>query len=186
MERPQLKWHQAELESHFQKFVVDCSARRKVLIFIDALDECRDRDRDRLIGFLHILRRQNRSRQNRLWIFTTSRPYPDGQVEADFQIRLEKENWDDVQTFVEQTLRLPDESPSDTEELKRTLVSRADGLFLWLVLVIPRIHDMSAKGLSLRRIQSDILNCPRELDSLYEGLLEKIDDSELLEACVLF
>jgi hypothetical protein len=87
---------------------------------------------------------------------------------------------------VEQKLRLSDESVTDIEELKRTLLSKADGLFLWLVLIIQQIHHMSGKGLSLRRIKSELLGCPRELDRLYEGLLGDIQDDELLEACTLF
>ncbi|KAJ5877420.1 hypothetical protein N7455_000885 [Penicillium solitum] len=45
---------------------------------------------------------------------------------------------------------------------------------------------MSAKGLSMRRIKSELLECPQELDRLYEGLLGDIQDDELLEACTLF
>ncbi|KAJ5187071.1 hypothetical protein N7449_010065 [Penicillium cf. viridicatum] len=185
-EKLQLKWQQIELEAHFQKLVVDCSARRKILIFVDALDECSDKDRDRLISFIHGLRGQIKSRLNRPGICVTCRPYPDGQIKADFQVRLEEENQDDIESFVEQNLRLSDESVTDIEELKRTLLSKADGLFLWLVLIIQRIHHMSGKGLSLRRIKSELLECPRELDGLYEGLLRDIQDDELLEACTLF
>ncbi|KAJ5888264.1 hypothetical protein N7495_008305 [Penicillium taxi] len=182
-EKPQLNWHQVELENHFQKLVIDCSARRKILIYVDALDECNDKDRDRLISSFHTLRGE---RLNRPAIFVTCRPYPDGQIKADFQIRLEEENQNDIQSFVEHNLRLPDETAEEADELKRTLLSKAEGLFLWLVLIIPQIHEMSSKGLSLRRISSEILECPRELDGLYEGLLNKIEKSELLEAIALF
>ncbi|CAI7621263.1 unnamed protein product [Penicillium viridicatum] len=185
-EKLQLKWQQVELEAHFQKLVVDCSTRRKILIFVDALDECNDKDRDRLISFIHGLRGQIKSRLNRPGICVTCRPYPDGQIKADFQIRLEEENQDDIESFVEHELRLSDESVTDIEELKRTLLSKADGLFLWLVLTIRQIHHMSGKGLSLRRIKSELLECPQKLDKLYEGLLRDIQDDELLEACTLF
>ncbi|KAJ5942935.1 hypothetical protein N7516_003103 [Penicillium verrucosum] len=185
-EKLQLKWQQVELEAHFQKLVVDCSSRRKILIFVDALDECNDKDRDRLISFLHGLRGQINSRLNRPGICVTCRPYQDGQIKAEFQVRLEEENQDDIESFVENNLRLPDESVTDTKELKRALLGKADGLFLWLVLIIERIHHMSGKGLSLRRIKSELLECPQELDRLYEGLLEDIQDDELLEAYTLF
>ncbi|KAJ9492922.1 hypothetical protein VN97_g271 [Penicillium thymicola] len=185
-EKLQLKWQQVELEAHFQKLVVDCSARRKILIFVDALDECNDKDRDRLVSFIHGLRGQINSRLNRPGICVTCRPYPDGQIKAEFQVRLEEENQDDIESFVEHNLRLPDESVTDTKELKRTLLGKADGLFLWLDLIIRRIHHMSGKGLSLRRIKSELLECPQELDRLYEGLLRDIQDDELLEACTLF
>ncbi|KAF7165156.1 hypothetical protein CNMCM6106_001396 [Aspergillus hiratsukae] len=45
---------------------------------------------------------------------------------------------------------------------------------------------MSGKGLNLKTIQSEILKCPRELNGLYEELLGKIEDNELLEASKLF
>ncbi|KAJ5654805.1 hypothetical protein N7490_001808 [Penicillium lividum] len=185
-EKPQFKWHQAELEDHFQKFVADCSARRKILIFVDAVDECRDSERHRLIGFCHNICGRIRERPNRPGVFVTCRPYPDSQIKADFQIRLEEQNHNDISNFVEQSLRLPDETPTDADELKRMLLSKAEGLFLWLVLIIPQIHDMSGKGSSLRKIQSEILECPQELDGLYEGLLRKVEENELLEAIALF
>ncbi|KAJ5631634.1 uncharacterized protein N7484_011734 [Penicillium longicatenatum] len=183
--KPRLKWNQFELEGYFQNLVLDCASRRKILIFVDALDECNDKDRDRLISSFHTLCQMNEG-PNRPGIFVTCRPYPDGQIRADFQIRLEEESQNDIRTFIEQNLRLPDETPADADELKSTLLSKAKGLFLWLVLIIPQIHDMSGKGLSLRKIQSEILESSRELDSLYEGLLRKIENDELREASILF
>jgi Cdc6-like AAA superfamily ATPase len=37
-----LRWHQNELQVNFEKLLLDCSTRRKTIIFIDAIDECRD------------------------------------------------------------------------------------------------------------------------------------------------
>ncbi|KAJ5100272.1 hypothetical protein N7456_006324 [Penicillium angulare] len=182
----QIKWQQIELEAHFQKLVIECSARRKISIFIDALDECIDKDRYNLIAFCHKLSGQTKEKINKPGILVTCRPYPDGQIKADFQIRLEENNQDDIQSFVDQNLRLPDEMPKDADDLRHNLLKKAGGLFLWLVLVIPQIHDMSSKGLSLRRISSEILQSPQELDGIYESLLSKIENSELLEAGVLF
>jgi hypothetical protein len=181
-----LKWYPAGLEAELHKLVTGCSARRKVLIFVDALDECKDEDRNHLIDFLHSLRSQSGRRLNRPGIFITCRPYPDGQILEDFKIRLEKESQDDIQSYLEQKLRLPVDTAKEVDELKHTLVREANGLFLWLVLIIPQIHEMSAKGLSLRRISSEILEGSRELDDLYDSLLRRIEDNELLEAVALF
>ncbi|KAJ5703567.1 hypothetical protein N7493_011492 [Penicillium malachiteum] len=104
----------------------------------------------------------------------------------DFKIRLEKESQEDIQSFVEQKLRLTADTAKEVNEFKRTLVREANGLFLWLVLIIPQIHEMSAKGLSLKRISSEILEGSQELEDLYDGLLKRIQDSELVEAVGLF
>ncbi|KAJ5654803.1 hypothetical protein N7490_001806 [Penicillium lividum] len=181
-----LKWYPAGLEAEFHKLIIDCCARRKVLIFVDALDECKDEDRNHVISFLHSLRSQSGERLNRPGIFITCRPHPDGQIMEDFNIRLEKESQDDIQSYIEQELRLPVDTAKEVDDFKRTLVREANGLFLWLVLIIPQIHEMSAKGLSLTRISSEILESSRELDDLYDGLLKRIEDSELLEAIALF
>jgi ankyrin repeat protein len=181
-----LQWHLKELEASFERLVLECSARRKTVIFVDAIDECRDRDRDRLIRFFHSLKGRAQIRLNRPRVCFTCRLYPDGQIGADYQIRLEERNQQDIQSFIEQELRLPDETVSGLNELKQMLQEKAHGLFLWLVLVIQQVHDMSGKGLSLTTIQSEILKCPRELNGLYEDLLRKIEDNELLEASKLF
>ncbi|PLB48790.1 hypothetical protein P170DRAFT_407467 [Aspergillus steynii IBT 23096] len=181
-----MDWNEQELQVNLQKMVLECSARREITIFVDAIDGCRDQDRDRVIKFFHILKGRAQPRLSRPRICFACRPYPDGQIDADFYVRLEERNQHDIEIFVEQELRLPDETSEDAEALKNILRSRADGMFLWLVLVIPRVHEMSGKGLSSKSIQSEILQCPRELNGLYEGLLRGIEDHELREACSLF
>ncbi|KAE8386907.1 hypothetical protein BDV23DRAFT_133060 [Aspergillus alliaceus] len=181
-----LTWLQTELQVIFERLVLECSARRKIRIFLDAIDECREEDRDRVISLFHSLKGKTNLRLNKPGVCFTCRPYPDGQITGDFQIRLEDESQDDIKIFIDEKLRLPDETQAATEELRHLLLRKADGLFLWIALVIPQIHDMSSQGLNLRVIQSEILKCPRELESLYEDLIKKIKDDELLEAGNLF
>ncbi|KAL4869948.1 hypothetical protein BDV12DRAFT_184886 [Aspergillus spectabilis] len=181
-----LTWYQSELQANFEKLVLECSARRKTTIFVDAIDECKDKSRDCLIRCFHVLKGKAQLRQNRPAIFFTCRPYPDGRIDADFQIRLEEESQNDIQSYIEEELRLPDETQAATEGLKQILKEKADGVFLWLRLIIRQIHELSSKGLNLKTIKSRILESPRELDRLYRDLLENIEDEEVPEAGKLF
>jgi hypothetical protein len=181
-----LIWHQNELQANFKRLVLECSAQCKTTIFIDAIDECRAQDRDCLVSFFHSLKGKAQIRLDRPKICFTCRLYPDGQIDADFWIRLEEENQHDIQIFIEQELRLPDETEPAINEFKQILQEKANGLFLWLVLIIRQVRDMSSEGLNLKIIQKEIWKCPRKLDGLYEGLLEKIEDKDLRQAGKLF
>ncbi|PYI18867.1 hypothetical protein BO99DRAFT_297494, partial [Aspergillus violaceofuscus CBS 115571] len=182
----EMKWHQNELQGIFERLVLECSTRRETTIFIDAVDECRDQDRDHLIRLFHRLRGRAQMRQKRPRVCFTCRLYPDGQINEDFVIRLEEKSQHDIQAFIEQELRLPDEKESAVNDLNQFLYIKANGIFLWLLLVIQQVHEMSAKGLSLKFIRSEISKCPQELDGLYEDLVRRIEDAELLEAGTLF
>ncbi|KAH8432398.1 uncharacterized protein LDX57_010037 [Aspergillus melleus] len=185
-EKLHMEWNEKELQMSFTKMVLQCCARREITIFVDAIDECGDQDRDRMIGFFYRLKGRGRQKLSRPRICFASRSYPDGQIEAEFRVKLEERNRYDIESFMEQELRQPDETSGDATVLKDILYSKAEGMFLWLVLIIPQVHDLSGKGLSFKFILSKILGCPRELNNMYEGLLKRIEDEELLEACTLF
>ena len=176
-----LTWHRNDLQMIFEKLVLGCSGRLKTKIFIDAIDECVDEDRDRLIAFFHSLKGRAERRLERPGIMFTCRQHPDGQIDADYRIRLEDENKEDIRTFIDQELRLPDETEAAKNELKGLLQRQADGLFLWLVLIIPQVHMMNSEGKSMKVIRSEVLKCPQELDGLYEDLLKKVNMIDLLE-----
>ncbi|RFU28312.1 hypothetical protein B7463_g8022, partial [Scytalidium lignicola] len=175
----QLTWHRTELKNNLEKLILECSTGQKITIFVDAIDECRDQDRDDVIKFFHSLK-------DRLAVCLTCRLHPDGQIDEDFRIRLDDENQEDIKKFIERELRLPDENETAKDELKQLLRSKSDGMFLWLVLIIRQVHEMSSKGVNMKVIQSEISRCPKQLDGIYKGLLQAIEDSELLEAGRLF
>lgn len=99
---------------------------------------------------------------------------------------LRKKNQHDIQKYVEEELRITGEKESEIIEFKNSLFSQTGGLFLWVILVVNRVHEMSDQGFSLRHIGSQIFKCPRELNGLYKALLESLKDEELLEAGKLF
>ncbi|CAG7932036.1 unnamed protein product [Penicillium olsonii] len=181
-----LKWHPIELQRLFETLVFDGSIGGHISIFVDAVDECLDQERDQLIGFLHSIRGKDAERSDRPRIFLTCRLYPVESFVVDFSIRMEEKNQLDIQEYVDQKLRIPGEEESDVIHFKNSLFSQTRGLFLWVVLVVNRVHEMSAQGLPLGYIETHIFNCPVELNGLYKALLGSLRDEELPEAGRLF
>jgi len=72
------------------RLVLECFTRRKIIIFVDAVDECRDQDRDHLIGIFHRLKGKAQIRLDKPRVCLTCRLYPDSQIDGDFIIRLEE------------------------------------------------------------------------------------------------
>lgn len=181
-----IDWFRNDLQTVLKNLVLECSARRIVRIFVDAVDECKDQEREELIKYFHDLKGSSRGRLGRPAIFFTCRDYPIGQIEAEFTIQLDHVNQDDIQTYIERELRLPDESETTRSELKDLLHKKAAGLFLWVVLIIPRIHDLSSQGRSMKEIHLQVSTTLQELDGLYDSLLKTIDGKDTLEAGYLF
>ncbi|CAG8938104.1 unnamed protein product [Penicillium salamii] len=181
-----IRWHHAELKSMVETLILDENIGSGISMFVDAIDECWDQDRSELLGFLHRLKGSDEGRLNHPKIFLTCRVYPDENFMGDFNIRLEKNNQDDIRKYVGAELRITGEQDSDIIDFQNSLASQTGGLFLWLRLAVNRVHLMSSHGFPLSYIGSQIFECPRELDSLYIALLESIKDEEISEAGRLF
>jgi len=156
-----------------------------VKVFIDAIDECHKSDRDDVIRFLHSLKIPKLMPSHNFALFMTSRYHPDGQISFGQRIDLEKRTQNDIRTYIETMLRLPTASGTRrmvTEELQKC----ADGSFLWLSLLLPRINILSGQGSTQKEMLREIQQCPRKLDQLYEGLLDQIGSDDLPEAGRLF
>ncbi len=177
-----LQWSQRELKVAFEKLLSNCASRCTIRIFIDAVDECKDQDREELIQLLHSYKGSRQDHTARIGICMTSRHHPGGQIDCDFPISLDERNREDISKYIEDTLRLPDETEKAKSELKSLLQTRARGSFLWLVWVLPRIHELCDKGVNVEAIKSDVERCPQQLNQFYEELLETIDETELSEA----
>ncbi|CAG8359286.1 unnamed protein product [Penicillium salamii] len=180
------RWHAAELRAIVETLVLNDKIAGEITIFVDAIDECLDQERAQLISFIRRLRGVGTERSNRPKIFLTCRLYPDESFMMDFNIRLEENNQDDIQRYVESELLITGEDMSDLIEFKNSLSLQTGGLFLWARLAVNRARMMSGQGFSLKYIGLQIFQCPRKLNELYNVLLQGIKDEELLEAGRLF
>ncbi|KAL8762358.1 MAG: hypothetical protein Q9184_001620 [Pyrenodesmia sp. 2 TL-2023] len=165
----------------------DVKAGRTICI-LDALDECGDNDRKRLIAMLADFFR-NRSTdpsRGRVKFLVTSRPYE--WIQDQFQetlrswpsIRLRGEEENDqirqeidlvIQEKVEQLASDLKLGASTKEQLKCKLLAMKHRTYLWLYLAVEGVREKFRE--SLRPHEESITSLPTTVEDAYEKILEK-------------
>ncbi|KAL8708015.1 MAG: hypothetical protein Q9225_007664 [Loekoesia sp. 1 TL-2023] len=166
----------------------DVNAGRTICV-LDALDECRENDRKRLINMLatfYMNGSSSASSNGWLKILLTSRPYEE--IQDHFQeilrslpsirLRGEKEN-DSLQHEISLVIQgKVDKLASDLklaagtkDRLKRKLLATKHRTYLWLQLAIGEIRETYRT--SLRPDDEPILTLPATVDDAYEKILAR-------------
>ncbi|KAL1390072.1 hypothetical protein HDK64DRAFT_298827 [Phyllosticta capitalensis] len=182
-------WTQEELRTLLYQHLPEACQRRPITIFIDALDECPGTssdsmqtdpddgpgtDRGELVQFIQTL--SDLDHTGKLKVCVSCRYYPNLFTRG-LRIPVEKGNRQDIATYVENEL-------SSLRDIERTviehqIITRAQGIFQWAVLVSFKAIQMSKEGKTAKMIESAIADVPKSLDKLYEGLLlENENDRE--------
>lgn len=181
------EWAEKELENFLLQVLTHTSAKQRVVIFIDALDEC---ENDAPIKLLTCLKRFGESIEQQssyAKICFSSRHYPIlGQSHVP-TIVVENENREDIRRVMEETLKVI-ESDEERQRVVDVILSKDDGVFQWAVLVADKAVKKYLKGFGVRGIEREIEKLPTELDSLYAGLLDEVseDESEKIQTIKLF
>ncbi|KAI8179695.1 hypothetical protein K4K52_002188 [Colletotrichum sp. SAR 10_76] len=166
----------------------DSLPNKQIIIIIDALDECSEHSRNRLIDLLVSTFPQmigSRKLLGRLKIIVTSRPWPS--IESRFRylscVRLRGENETsslskDIETMVKAKVsKLKVEgtiTPEACTILETSLAQGADRTFLWASLVLETISKLPSRKLSV--VKSTLEVTPASLDQLYETALQGVED----------
>jgi hypothetical protein len=144
------------------------SLGRQALLFIDALDECREGDVQELIEFL------DRLKKGQLYVCFASCHYPIVKAPTDLQLVLEEvdEHKEDLSTYVEK-LDLEDEELAQIQ--RDIIVAKANEIFLWVVLVV-KILQTDVERARFHAMQSTLREMPEGLPELFKTIIFR--DSE--------
>ncbi|KAI4222446.1 MAG: hypothetical protein L6R40_008585 [Gallowayella cf. fulva] len=162
---------------------------RSVICVLDALDECREQDRHRLITMIsrfYIHRSSTASKQRWLKFLVTSRPYED--IRSQFHdeislfplIRLKGEDENDkihqeinlvIKEHVNTLAKTFMLSTGAQARLERELLSMQHRTYLWLYLAIERIKETFRN--SPRPDEEKIQSLPATVEDAYEQILQK-------------
>lgn len=93
-------------------------------------------------------------------------------LEDGLQIVIEKENQGDIASFVFDRLEAEVEDKSKAEILRKDLLDKASGVFLWVNLAITRAVKLSRQGEPLQVLQRRVRDLPNKRDELYQELLD--------------
>ncbi|KAJ4246254.1 hypothetical protein NW762_013604 [Fusarium torreyae] len=184
---PEWKWE--ELQDAFQNLASLNGTSFKLVMFIDGLDEF-DGELETLLDWTKqatIGYGVKTCVGSRPWtaFSDTFAQYPtltmqhltapdiDAYINGHFESSLAFKEW--------QTL-----SPSEAESLRESMSIKADGVFLWVYLVVRELVAAMAKGKSLHELHSIIDGLPTDILKLYTAISESVDVENARKAAVYF
>lgn len=170
----QWHWNWREIRDYFRLSLRNVLESHRVCLFIDALDEYGEEEANELLQSLDFWIQELPS-QAQFRICFTCRHYPPLVLpQGTVEIRLEEENEDDISTYVQVQLS----SWSKDENLAAIwteIADRAEGVFVWARLIVPRVLSLERRGENWRKIKREIENTPRALEDLYRSLVQKVE-----------
>ncbi|KAI1377629.1 hypothetical protein F4677DRAFT_42993 [Hypoxylon crocopeplum] len=185
---PEIRWTIATLQNAFE-ILIESAAPRRLCLFIDGLDEY-EGDHAAMAQFLMKI-----GTHEHVKICVSSRPWLE--FEKVFKscptLRLQDLTKSDISIYVDDRLGanerwaiLYEAQPDDARNLIQDIVKMANGVFLWVKLVLNSL----LKGLDLDDDFEDLskrLRClPAGLEQLYSHMLKTIDPPFYLEEAAMF
>jgi hypothetical protein len=169
------------LENTFKMGVLSIRQER-VTCFIDALDECPEKDIRDLVEFFEDLGESATVKGICFRVCFSSRHYPNVSLEKCQHFVLEGQGGheQDIAAYLVSKLRLP--KSKTHKEIKAAVRERAQGVFLWVVLVVKRLKQDLDHG-DIQHLRSRLDDVPDGLDALFRDTLTPTskDDGKLMQ-----
>ncbi|EFE32175.1 Pfs, NB-ARC and Ankyrin domain protein [Trichophyton benhamiae CBS 112371] len=161
-------WSEDELKSFFLSVMKDLPVS-SAFIFIDALHECEEA-RD-VITFFESVRTSSIEKNIPLKICYSSRHYPPIDVGDYAELIIDAHNNYDIENYIQRKLK-PLLKRRYIDRLMDRIAEKAQGVFLWVVLVVGKVIKAHDQGESMERMQEIVENVPDKLESLYREALK--------------
>ena len=175
------RWEKDDLQNLFATAVENLGQRR-LMCFIDALDECEEDQIRDLVAFLEHLGRLATSSRIPFYVCLSSRHYPHISIENGVEMILEdqEDHVHDITKYLNGMLRAG--RGKQSEQIKEELLRRASGVFLWVVLVVRILNKEYDHG-RIHGLQKRLRELPDGLEKLFEEILTR--DQENMEELIL-
>ncbi|KAL8310334.1 hypothetical protein RB597_010258 [Gaeumannomyces tritici] len=174
------QWHQNELHSMFKSALPEILQARRVLIYVDALDECGKDNAVALVSqfnsLLHGLPADAGFRRFHICFSCRHFPIvnPRGRQNDLLEINPEEENKGDIQVYVHGMLSdLQGQTQQPT--VQELIASRANGVFMWARLAVEKVQELEREGHSETKIRNSINLLPGELEEVYRQLAKDME-----------
>ena len=175
------RWEKDDLQNLFAA-AVESLGQRRLMCFIDALDECEEDQIRDLVAFLEHLGRLATSSGIHFYVCLSSRHYPHISIENGIEMTLEdqEDHVHDITKYLNGTLRAG--RGKQSEQIKEELLRRASGVFLWVVLVVQILNKEYDHG-RIHGLRKRLGELPDGLEKLFEEILTR--DQENMEELIL-
>lgn len=157
----------------------------RLLIFLDALDESLDLEMEAVLSCLQKLLSTARKHNVLLGICISSRPLPALNREVDSAsgcISLQRENHDAIYTYIRSELASIRDIRRGEDYYGRfaeKVMRRADGVFPWVALVVPRLRKKIDNGGTIRELEALLQVIPNDLKELFIDIMQRTPGPEL-------
>ncbi|KAG8164411.1 hypothetical protein KVR01_006329 [Diaporthe batatas] len=155
--------------------------------FIDGLDEFQSNVQDDHRDLVRLLCHWAAAESGSIKICVSSREYPvfmDGFTET-LRIRFHDLTRRDMDTYIRDKLAHASTQES-FENLVSLIMNKADGVFLWVALVVKSLREGLENGLSCDELTREVDILPDQLESLYSHILASLGKSALKKAYQTF
>jgi hypothetical protein len=179
-----IRWSSSELQHALISVVGEISAARRVLLFLDALDERKDPVMD-TVEFLQDIISQDISTGANISICVTARPVGPAISNLGFRpaLYLEQHTAGDILNYTEARLAF---LGTTADYLKDEITHKADGGFLWVTLVTEVLRKGFVAGDKVNELRRMLSSTPSGLTELYHHTLGKINEQYKLETRKMF
>jgi ankyrin repeat protein len=177
-------WHEEELRNFLRLLLRRILESRSILIFVDALDESGETIAKDLVAEFHFMLDQPSTKSRSTFrICFTCRHYPIIDFKHETKIRVEKENREDIATYVRKRLT---DADLDICRMRDTIIERASGIFQWARLVVDEVDVLHQNGETVKSMEERIQHIPNDLSRLYRDLLGHITEVDRPKALKFF
>ena len=176
-------WTERRLHMTIQKVMQLVQEECHTCIFIDGLDEVSG-DPDTLIAMIDNLQ------SAKVKLCLTSRPdrsYTDA-FSSYAMLRLQDLTEPDIRTYVWDELQplLPADSSGTVSKICDNVVTKAQGVFLWVRLVVKGLIRGLKNDDNLDQLRIRVASLPSDIEALYIQMLDNIEIAHRPEAALLF
>ena len=168
----EVEWRLNEVKYLFEESLATVLKSQTVFIFMDALDECGEDVAVTISEDLQNLIKRDWRSDSKLKICFSCRHFPLLDVESYSKIVVEKENSKDILSYVNDQL-----CNEGWQSVASKIADRANGLFIWAVLVTRQVKNLIRKG-RMKEARSEPDRTPMGLYELYSQLLQAIEEEK--------
>ncbi|KAH8683581.1 hypothetical protein BGZ61DRAFT_550384 [Ilyonectria robusta] len=172
--RSQSPWSLKELRELFETAVTNLGHHR-LICFIDALDESEEDDVRKMISdFLH-WGKLAADKDSIFSVCFSSRHYPFADISFGLKLSLDDQQGHikDIEKYVQSELDTG--SGENAEEIKREILRKAEGIFMWVVLVVKILNKEYRRG-RIFAVQKRLQELPSKLSDLFKGMMTRDDE----------
>ena len=180
------QWTVEQLKAVLEHSILAYRLPNALTCFIDALDEADDLQIRDMVSFFHQIGIQAVQNGVKFRVCFSSRPYPEiSQRDGLFMI-LENQpgHTQDIQSYVESKLQVDDTATA--RELRAEIQKKADGVFLWVYLVIEILTTTDEHG-DVLALQAKLREIPEGLHTFFNDMVTRDDrNREKVWLCLQF